>query len=57
MQGLPNVFVYLDDILVTGTDEEAHLHNLEAVFKRLHSAGLTLKNSQCAYSQFLQLST
>ena len=31
LSGIPKVIVYLDDILVTGTSEEDHLHNLQMV--------------------------
>ena len=36
LQGLPNVICYLDDILLTGRNEEEHLGNMERVLKRLH---------------------
>ena len=35
LQGLPHVCVYIDDILVTGTNGQEHLQNLEAVLNRL----------------------
>ena len=35
LQGLTKVQCYIDDILVTGTSEQEHLHNLEEVLKRL----------------------
>lgn len=35
LQGLPNVHCFLDDILVTGENDEAHLKNLDAVLGRL----------------------
>ena len=35
LRGLPHVCVYLDDILVTGESEAAHISNLAAVLKRL----------------------
>ena len=34
LQGIPQVAVYLDDILITGNSEEVHLQNLETVLKR-----------------------
>ena len=49
LSGLPNVCVYIDDILVLGTTEEDHLHNLDSVLTRLESAGLTLKKSKCIF--------
>ena len=41
-----HVCVYLDDILVVGTNKEDHLQNLYQVFKCLKSARLTLKKSK-----------
>lgn len=35
---LPHVCIYLDDILVTGESETAHLRNLARVLERLASA-------------------
>ena len=47
LQGLPNVIVYLDDILITGVNEEDHLHNLDCVMDCLESTGL--KHSKCIF--------
>ena len=49
LRGLPHVCVYLDDILVTGKSEEAHIHNLTTVLERLESAGIRLKREKCAF--------
>ena len=49
LQGIPGVCVYIDDILVTGRSEEAHLEHLAEVLKRLESAGMKLKREKCAY--------
>ena len=46
LQGFPNLFVYLDDILVTG---ESHLRNLEAVLSRLEDDGVHLKQEKCEF--------
>ena len=46
---LPYICIYLDDILVTGESEVAHLHNLAAVLERLESAGVRLKNQKCSF--------
>ena len=41
--------VYLDEIIVYGTDWEEHLKNLEGVFERLSRAGLTIKLKKCTF--------
>ena len=41
--------VYLDDILVTGESDAAHISNLAAVLKRLEAAGIRLKHEKCAF--------
>jgi hypothetical protein len=49
LQGLTQVTVYLDDILVTGNNEVQHLQNLEAVFKRLSEANLHISKEKCTF--------
>ena len=49
LQGIDGVVVYLDDILVTGGDEQAHLKALEEVLGRLERAGLRVKQKKCAF--------
>ena len=39
----------LDDVLITGPTEEAHLKSLELALDRLQSAGLRLKKSKCVF--------
>ena len=43
LQGIPGVCTYIDDILVTGQDEQQHLDHLEEVLRRLREAGMRLK--------------
>ena len=38
LQGIQGVIVYLDDILITGSSEEAHLKALDEVLSRLNRA-------------------
>ena len=49
LRGIPQVCVYLDDILVTGKTEAQHLQNLELVLTRLEEAGMRLKQEKCAF--------
>ena len=47
--GIPKVVVYLDDILISGVNEEDHLSNLEEVLQRVQEAGLKLKREKCKF--------
>ena len=49
LQGIPLVVVRVDDILVSGSNDEEHLANLEEVLKRLSKHGLRLKQKKCAF--------
>ena len=51
LKGLPDVFVYLDDILVYSKNDRDHMATLEELFKRLESAGMTLSLSKCEFGQ------
>ena len=51
LQGLPGVACYLDDVLITGRNDQDHLKHLEAVLHCLHDRGLRLKKSKCAFMQ------
>ena len=43
LQGIPSVFVYIDDILVTVRNLQQHLQNLKAVLVCLEKHGFRLK--------------
>ena len=49
LQGIPQVVVYLDDILVTGKTEREHLSNLTEVLRRMDDAGVKLKLKKCVF--------
>lgn len=48
-KGIPNVCVYLDDILVTGKSEQDHLSNLDMVLHRLLEAGFHAQREKCVF--------
>lgn len=49
LQGQPGASCYLDDLLVTGKDEETHLKHLDDVLSRLREAGVKLHPSKCEF--------
>ena len=49
LQGIEGVCVYIDDILITGRNDEEHLEHLDEVLRRLAEAGMRLKAGKCAY--------
>ena len=51
LQGISDVVVRVDDILVSGKDDPDHLANLEAVLNRLSRAGLKLRLAKCLFMQ------
>ena len=46
---IPFVKVRVDDILVSGRNDEEHMANLRAVLEALRDAGLTVKMSKCFF--------
>jgi len=51
LQGLPGVQCLLDDIIVTGRNEQDHLNHLDAVFQRLSDYGLRVNKNKCELFQ------
>ena len=49
LQGIPGVVCYIDDILVSGKDEQSHLESLKEVFTRLEKHGFRLKREKCEF--------
>ena len=49
LQGIPKVFCYIDDILITGADDREHLSNLAEVLERLEVHGIKLKKVKCKF--------
>ena len=46
---MPQVQIFLDDILVTGTSDQIHLETLAKVFQRLREYGLRVKRTKCSF--------
>ncbi|CAI5670817.1 unnamed protein product [Oreochromis niloticus] len=51
LQGLNNVAVSLDDIILMGKNDKEHLQTLDGVLQRLEEAGLRLKRSKCQFME------
>ena len=51
LSGLAKTKCIIDDIIVTGADDEEHFRNLEAVFARLQAAGLRVNIEKCRFFQ------
>ena len=51
LQDIPNIYIYLDDILLYNTNKEEHKRTLETVLSRLDDAGLTLALDKCVFGQ------
>ena len=49
LRGVPQVTMYIDDILITGKSEEEHLRYLAEVLQRLKDPGMRLKKSKCCF--------
>lgn len=49
LQGIPGVFCYLDDIIITGRTMEEHLERLVAVLKKLVEFGLKANREKCKF--------
>ena len=49
LQNIPGVIVYIDDVLITGKNDEEHLKSLEMVLKRIEDAGMLLKKEKCVF--------
>ena len=51
---LQGVTVYLDDILVGGSNSKEHLQNLKALLQRLRDKGLRCNKNKCIFAKCLE---
>ena len=47
MRGVPNIFVYIDDILIASANQEEHEKHLRTVFQRLDNFGIKIHPDKC----------
>ena len=50
LRGVPNCFVYIDDIMIFSESEEDHWKHLSEVFNRLEHFGLILNQDKCVFA-------
>ncbi|XP_062708968.1 uncharacterized protein K02A2.6-like [Aedes albopictus] len=49
LQGIPGVTVFLDDVKITGPDDETHLSRLREVLKRFHEYNIRVNVDKCEF--------
>ena len=49
LQGVPGVFCYLDNIIVTGSTLREHVEQLATVLKKLEEYGLKANREKCKF--------
>ncbi|XP_064469696.1 uncharacterized protein K02A2.6-like [Ornithodoros turicata] len=51
LAGIDGIAVYLDDIIISGADQQQHNRRLETVLARLEQSGLRLKKTKCKFAR------
>lgn len=46
---MPNVGVFLDDVIISGVDDRSHMQTLHEVFSRLQKYGLKIRKDKCTF--------
>ena len=49
LEGISNVLIYIDDVVIWGTSREEHDNTLKEVLRRLDDAGLALNREKCQF--------
>ena len=50
LQGIPSVYVYIDDVLIASSTHEQHIQDLKAVFTRLSAHGILINPNKCQFA-------
>ena len=50
-KGIPDVFMYVDDILIASSTHEEHVRTLHAVFRTIQEHGLGIALKKCSFFQ------
>jgi len=51
VQGLANIIVYIDDLIVHSSTHDEHLHSLDQLFERLQAHNLSEPEEVCFWKQ------
>uniref|UniRef100_A0A914VKS3 RNA-directed DNA polymerase n=1 Tax=Plectus sambesii TaxID=2011161 RepID=A0A914VKS3_9BILA len=51
LTGIPGVGVYLDDVIVTGANDESHDRRLQQVLRRIQEYGFRVRREKCEWAQ------
>ena len=51
LEGIPDVFCHMDDVLIYGKDKQEHNNHLESVLERIRTAGITLNPAKCEFAR------
>lgn len=51
LQGLSNIFIYLDDVIIASSSKSLHKHHLRQVFERLNTYGITINLAKCDFGK------
>ena len=51
LEGVRGICIYMDDILISGKDEQVHMQNLSQVFQKLQQHGFRIRRDKCSFCQ------
>ena len=51
LRGLPNVYAYIDDVLIASSNEEEHKQHIRQVLQRFHEHGVIINPTKCEFGK------